>query len=233
MTAAVPGNVMDKLIAQHPGGPARRAQRGRPGGGVPRRPRVVLHHRPGLPGQRRPVHVAGLARARRPGAGPVRPGRGPVQAVARPSAQTRYRACAHSPHRPHSLPGHGQDSVAWRPTGSIGAASATEREPTSAAARRLSDRGARELTVRSAAARAPGATAVPAASAVARGRVTTITKDLVRNECQPSRSGRRAFGAELDDRGGSVACDSTKPRSVGSATTTPPRLRARRRSAYG
>ena len=25
MTAAVPGSVMDKLVAQHPGGPARRA----------------------------------------------------------------------------------------------------------------------------------------------------------------------------------------------------------------
>ena len=57
MTAAVPENVMEKLVARIPVGQARRAGRGRPRGGVPRRPRVGLHHRPGLPGQRRPLHV--------------------------------------------------------------------------------------------------------------------------------------------------------------------------------
>jgi hypothetical protein len=35
----------------------RRARRGRPGGGVPRRSRLGVHHRPDLLGQRRPVHV--------------------------------------------------------------------------------------------------------------------------------------------------------------------------------
>ena len=40
-----------------PGRPARRTGRGRPGGGVPGRPRSGLHHWPGLPRQRRLVHV--------------------------------------------------------------------------------------------------------------------------------------------------------------------------------
>ena len=40
-----------------PGRPTRRTRRGRPGGGVPGRPRIGLHHWPGLPRQRRLVHV--------------------------------------------------------------------------------------------------------------------------------------------------------------------------------
>ena len=57
MTAAVPANVMEKLVERIPVGQARRAERGRPRGGVPRRPRIGLHHRPGLSGQRRSIHV--------------------------------------------------------------------------------------------------------------------------------------------------------------------------------
>ena len=50
MTAAVPADVMEKLVARIPVGQARRTERGRPGGGVPRRPRIGLHYRPGLSG---------------------------------------------------------------------------------------------------------------------------------------------------------------------------------------
>jgi NAD(P)-dependent dehydrogenase (short-subunit alcohol dehydrogenase family) len=54
MTMAVPATAM-----------AWRAQRGRPGRGVPRRPGIWLHHRPGLPGQWRPLHVGPHALPRR------------------------------------------------------------------------------------------------------------------------------------------------------------------------
>ncbi len=57
MTAAVPSSAMEKIIARIPGRPPRRAERSRPGRRVPGRPRVGLHHRPGLPGQRGSVHV--------------------------------------------------------------------------------------------------------------------------------------------------------------------------------
>ena len=63
MTAAVPARRDGEARRAHPGGPARRAERGRPRGGIPRRPRVGLHHRPGLSGQRRSLHV-GAARVR-------------------------------------------------------------------------------------------------------------------------------------------------------------------------
>ena len=56
MTAAVPADALAKVVARVPVG-ARPAGRGRPGGGVPGRPRIGVHHRPGLPRQRRPVHV--------------------------------------------------------------------------------------------------------------------------------------------------------------------------------
>ena len=74
MTAAVPANVMDKLVERIPVG-LRRGQRGRPGGGVPRRPRIGLHHRAGLLGQRRPLHVGPRVHAGpRGGASGSRPG---------------------------------------------------------------------------------------------------------------------------------------------------------------
>ena len=57
MTAAVPADAMAKVVARIPAAPARRTGRGRPGGGVPGRPRIGLHYRPGLPRQRRLVHV--------------------------------------------------------------------------------------------------------------------------------------------------------------------------------
>ena len=57
MTAAVPPAAMEKIVARIPVGQARPAGRGRPGGGIPRRPRIGLHHRPGLRRQRRFVHV--------------------------------------------------------------------------------------------------------------------------------------------------------------------------------
>ena len=60
MTAAVPAGVMEKLVERIPVGRLGEAERGCPRGGVPRRPRIGLHHRPGLPGQRRPLHVAAI-----------------------------------------------------------------------------------------------------------------------------------------------------------------------------
>ena len=56
MTAAVPADALAKVVARIPAA-ARRTGRGRPGGGVPGRPRIGLHHRPGLRRQRRLVHV--------------------------------------------------------------------------------------------------------------------------------------------------------------------------------
>ena len=63
MTAAVPGQRDGQARRTHPGRPTRRAERGRPRGGVPRRPRIGLHHRPGLPGQRRSLHVSAPGRS--------------------------------------------------------------------------------------------------------------------------------------------------------------------------
>ena len=57
MTLAVPADALAKVVARIPVGQARRTGRGRTGGGVPGRPRIGLHHRPGLRRQRRLVHV--------------------------------------------------------------------------------------------------------------------------------------------------------------------------------
>ena len=57
MTLAVPRRRVGEGRRPDPGRPARRTGRSRPGGGVPGRSRIGLHHRPGLRRQRRLVHV--------------------------------------------------------------------------------------------------------------------------------------------------------------------------------
>ena len=65
MTAAVPADTLAKVVARIPVGRLGEAERGRPGGGVPGRSRIGVHHRAGLPGQRRLVHVGTRKPARR------------------------------------------------------------------------------------------------------------------------------------------------------------------------
>ena len=71
MTAAVPPAALAKVVARIPAGRLGEPDRGRPGGGVPGRPRIGLHHRPGLPRQRRLVHV-GTGEPRTSGQGSLR-----------------------------------------------------------------------------------------------------------------------------------------------------------------
>ena len=57
MTAAVPAGGDGEGRRQDPGGSSRRTRRGGPGRGVLGRPRLGIHHRPGLCRQRRALHV--------------------------------------------------------------------------------------------------------------------------------------------------------------------------------